>query len=152
MNEELVLWKFLKKCALKIPWILLSLQLFNLLGRHLVMLSSLETGDSWRKLIGWCCIWARFPNTTSHPIPDTPTARRVEQCVPKAVVTRNLSLSVYILITRDFPVFSTLPWSESRNASNRWEVLLREWRDQSTVFQKAEVLKMVVLGCQVHTV
>lgn len=49
-----------------------SLVAFNLLGRHLVMLSGLETGDSWRKLIGLCCIEARFPNTTSHPIPDTP--------------------------------------------------------------------------------
>lgn len=88
------------------------------------MLSGLEIGGSWRKLLGLCCIWARFPNTTSHPIPDT--ARRVEQCVPKAGATRDFFLSAYILITRDFPVFSTPPWSEARNSSNRWEVLLRE--------------------------
>lgn len=101
------LWKLLKKWSLKIPWILLPLQLFNRVGRHLVMHSGLETGDSWRKLISLCCIGARFPNTTSHPIPGMPMARWVEQWVPKAVVTRNLSLSVCILTTRVFPP----PWS-----------------------------------------
>lgn len=113
-NVRTSLRGFPKSCSLKFPWSLFPLCLFSLLIRHLVTISSVEIGESLRKLMGPSYICEDFPMQNHMTVPDAPQANVLSK-VYQRLWSWAFSLRVYRHCIRDFSIFNTPPWPEPRS-------------------------------------